>query len=762
MDLMDLTIKVTCTDEASDELDTLSASGATSITALGNIISNVFTKAMDVVIDSVGDAASRVDTLNNYPIVMEALGYSAEEAAASVETLTEGVDGLPTTLDSIVSVTQSLAPMCDSLEEASDLAVALNDAMLAGGGSTEVANAAMTQFTQMLAVGKVDMTAWNSVVSAAPGQMDQLAKSMLGAEANSTTLYNALSEGTLTMDDLVDAIIDLDQNGGDGFASFAEQAEAATGGIQTSVSIMKTAVVNNLSKVLDVFADEGVFSDFASTFKSAMSDIGDAAAEVAQDLVDVAPSFDEISDALTILAPALTAATAAFVTFKTGAAISDVIGAITEAGGVFNILKNSVLNLQVALSNLWVTMLANPITAIIAIIAAVVAALVTLYMTNEDFREFVNSAWEKIKEVVGGVVDAIVGFFTETLPQAIQDLQEWFTNLPENISNAIEDIKTKISEWVSNLAEKAAEVGTNFINTIVQFFNDLPGNIGYALGYAIGSVISWVGEMKDNAIEAGSNFIDNVIEFIQTLPDRFAAWLNVTISRISAWVTKTIAEAKQAGSNFISNVQTFIQQLPSKMSTWLTNTINKVTTFASNMKEKAKEAANNFKDKLIEIIETLPDRVYSIGEDIVKGIWNGITSLKDWFVNKVSSFVDGFVSGVQDALGIASPSKVFAEIGNYTIEGFAEGLEKAWANVEDFADKKTGEFITTFSAQPTLSTPLEATAATNAYDTSSTSEAESAKLDAIYEILAEIKAAIPNEVKLNSRVVARVMRGDYA
>ena len=68
--------------------------------------------------------------------------------------------------------------------------------------------------------------------------------------------------------------------------------------------------------------------------------------------------------------------------------------------------------------------------------------------------------------------------------------------------------------------------------------------------------------------------------------------------------------------------------------------------------------------------------MYDIGANLVKGVWNGITGLGSWLTNKVKSFFSGIVDGVKDTLGIHSPSRVFMEIGAFTSEGMALGIEE--------------------------------------------------------------------------------------
>lgn len=72
----------------------------------------------------------------------------------------------------------------------------------------------------------------------------------------------------------------------------------------------------------------------------------------------------------------------------------------------------------------------------------------------------------------------------------------------------------------------------------------------------------------------------------------------------------------------------------------------------------------------------------SIGKDIVRGIWNGISAMANWITDKVSGFFGGLVDGAKDVLGIHSPSKVFASIGGYMAEGLGEGWGDGYKDVK--------------------------------------------------------------------------------
>ena len=158
-------------------------------------------KAMGVISSSLGGAISRFDTLNKYPVVMKSLGYSAQDVAKSTKTLSDGIDGLPTTLDGITSIAQQLAPLTDSADKASKSAVALNDAFLASGASTADAERGLQQYTQMLSTGKVDMMSWRTLIETMPIALRKVANSFgFTGKSAENDLYKALQSGSITMD----------------------------------------------------------------------------------------------------------------------------------------------------------------------------------------------------------------------------------------------------------------------------------------------------------------------------------------------------------------------------------------------------------------------------------------------------------------------------------------------------------------------------------------------------------------------------------
>lgn len=204
--------------------------------------------AMNAVSSSMSAAVSRVDTLNQFPKLMDQMGLASEKTANKVKgNLVEAIDGLPTSLDEIVASTKNLAILTGDLDTASKTAVALNDAFLASGSSSADASRGLVQYQQMLAKGKVDQQAWNTLTETMGYGLDKAAKSMLGNEANQRDLYAALQDGRITFDDFNKELIKLDKAEG----GFADTARTASVGIATSFSNIRTAITAGLANSIN-------------------------------------------------------------------------------------------------------------------------------------------------------------------------------------------------------------------------------------------------------------------------------------------------------------------------------------------------------------------------------------------------------------------------------------------------------------------------------------------------------------------------------
>lgn len=118
---------------------------------------------------------------------------------------------------------------------------------------------------------------------------------------------------------------------------------------------------------------------------------------------------------------------------------------------------------------------ANPIGAVIAVVGALVAAIVVLWNTNEDFRNAVISAWEKIKETISGAVAAIKTFFTETIPNAAQTALDWFHSIPEQMKEVGRNLLMGLWDGITDKVEWLKGKVTGVVDIIKGWFTGKDG-----------------------------------------------------------------------------------------------------------------------------------------------------------------------------------------------------------------------------------------------------------------------------------------------
>ena len=503
--------------------------------AAGNLIAKGVSKVASMVTSTMGSAISRLDTLNNFPKVMTALGYSAEEADSSVKLISDSLDGLPTSLDAAVGDIQKLAATMGNLNtgmvNATSVGLSLNDMFLAGGKGTEAASAAMEQYNQMLAQGRVDMQSWRTMVNAAPGQMDQLSKSLLGANANQQDLYSAMQKGLVTFDDFNKAIVKLDKEGGDGFASFYDQAVAATGGVATQLE----NVSNTMNKIV------------AAALEGNLDDISKYTTQLAQRIGAVAPTLiSGFTGAFSALMQALPG-----IITQLMPAIMDGINNLLQ--GVFNALP---LFAQLLVDNIPVIMngLMQLLQALVDAAPVVIPQLITA-ITNGIILLAQTITQPQFLSLI---LQAAVVLFMElvkSLPQILTALISALPSIIENIVSFLTDSGhlAMIIDGAVQLFMGIVQAVPQILGALLEAFGTLVGNLWDWITQKFGEFASnfgnFIGDIFKNAINGVLSFIENIINgpidlingFLGIINDAFG-WLGVNIQPIGRISVPRLAE----------------------------------------------------------------------------------------------------------------------------------------------------------------------------------------------------------------------------
>lgn len=251
-----------------NHVDKVTGSIGNSFKSIRNIVAGLGIASLikSTILGNVDAAIKRVDTLSNYSRVMSNLGVGSVQANASIQKLSNKLIGLPTTLDDASGAVQRFTSVNSNISRSTDMFLALNNAILAGGASSEIQKSALEQLSQSYAKGKPDMFEWRSAMTAMPAQMKQVAEAM--GFVNASALGEALRNGTVSMDQFMNTLMQLNTQGINGYQSFEEQARNATGGIATSIANMRTAIVRCMSEVMNTIGQSNIAGFFTNIAKA--------------------------------------------------------------------------------------------------------------------------------------------------------------------------------------------------------------------------------------------------------------------------------------------------------------------------------------------------------------------------------------------------------------------------------------------------------------------------------------------------------------
>lgn len=459
-------------------------------------------KAFSVVKDSIGGAIDRFDTLNKYPVVMDALGYSARDVAKSSKLMQKGIDGLPTSLQDITSVAQQLAPLTGSATKASKSALALNNAFLASGASVADTSRGLQQYTQMLSTGKVDMMSYRTLMETMPIALRKVANAFgFTGKSAEQDLYNALQSGQISVDQLNDKFIELNK-GQNGFAQLAKKNSA---GIATSFANLKASVVKNLGNMLTAInngfskAGFGSIAQVLDNMKVGINGAFTAITPIVTQATTVILNslrsmFDFVNANKDWLAPltvgigsgllgfkALTSAiNGAKTTWKVAKDVFAVGNVLTSmatgskaAGAALTFMADQSKIAAGAQKALNLIAAANPYVLIATAIIAVGAALAWWLTQTESgkkawksFCDTAVNAWNSFYPLIKPAIDVIVGAWNNFV-QAVQIAWQAMQPAFESIKQAFFNLMQALQPLMPVIQQVASIIGTVLVGAIV-------------------------------------------------------------------------------------------------------------------------------------------------------------------------------------------------------------------------------------------------------------------------------------------------------
>ena len=345
----------------------------------------------------------------------------------------------------------------------------------------------------------------------------------------------------------------------------------------------------------------------------------------------------------------------------------NVVTMIQGLVAAIKVWKATTEGVTIAQKILNTVMAANPIGIVITVVAALVAALVTLFATNEDFRNKVIAVWEAVKEAASKVFGAIADFFTVTIPNAFNGFINFIKSNWQALLLLIVNPFAGAFKLLYDNCGAFREFVDNFVQNIKQFFQNLWNGIV--------SIFQGVGQWFIARFTEAYNGVTGVFA---TIGQWFGArWQDIknALATVASWFLTMFTNAYTNVKNVFSaigswfgarwtEIKTALSAVPSWFGTqfqnaWtnIKNAFANVTSFFSGLWGKIKGC---FVDVGV--------KIGSAVGDAFKSAINSCLSTIEGVVNKFIGMINGVIDVINEIPGVS-----LGKIGTLSLPRLAKG-----------------------------------------------------------------------------------------
>ena len=687
------------------------------VVAMGLV--KIASAAFDVLKSSVGDAVSRFDTMQKFPKVMQALGFRAGDSTKSIKKLSDGIEGLPTKLDDVVSQTQQLTSITGDLNKSTDTVLALNNAFLASGASTEDANRGMIQYNQMLAKGTVDMQSWRSLQETMPLGLQKTAEAMgFTGKTAQQDLYAALQDGKVTFDQFNDQLIKL----GTGTGQLATLAKQNSAGIATSFGNLRNAISKGMANTLtaiDKVVQALTGKSIAQNIDSLKGIINSAFGSINKSIEGSVGFFNSLKTNVTKVFGDIQKAIA-------GSSIGEALNILKSdfsdfiKSFNFNGLSGAFNSIGTTISTLFKSIDFSGLAASFG------AALIGLQQPLTQYGSTLANYWKTIFAKLGPIVSSTLGTVLTQIPALFQALVSAVAPILTQISSMISKLdfsgiqavlQAIIPAVVSGFQTMMAIVGPSIQQVITSFGNlwnaiqplltVLAGAlmpafqvIGSFLGGVFSGILTGVSAAFDvirvviQVLTPVVSALVSVFQFISPVLSTIAQWIGFVIGAFSglggagsslktiltdAW--SGIQNASSVAGNVIGAVVNGIKSFFSALSAaggGLSGTLQVVWNAIKTAISVAGGAIGGVISRISGFFSSLIGAGNSLGGGM-SAVWSAITGT----ISRAAGTISGIINNIKGFFtGLANID--LSGAGAAIMNGFLGGLKGAYENVKDF------------------------------------------------------------------------------
>lgn len=371
-ELSDLNKQADKLDDNLNKVDDASRKASGGFTVLKGTVANLLAaglqKLVQVTSQLIGGATQYQSSLEQYTTSFEVMTGSAEKAVEVTERLGEIAASTPFEMTTLADTTQLLMNYGFQADDAITKMTMLGDI---AQGSSEKMNRIAMAYGQMSSAGKVSLEDVKQMIEAGFNPLQEISQTTGESMAS---LYDRISKGTISVDEITASMERSTAEGGKYFGSMDKQSQTLSGRLATLKDTINSSLGVALSGILTKLADVILPKITAAMEKVDWEAVGNKLSEAFDKLIVVGTW---IIDNFDLIATLVIAAGSAFAAFKI----------VTTITTIINGFKTAMIALNVVMT-------ANPIGLIIAAIAALVAAFIYLWNNVDGFKQFWIDAWD--------------------------------------------------------------------------------------------------------------------------------------------------------------------------------------------------------------------------------------------------------------------------------------------------------------------------------------------------------------------------------
>lgn len=501
---------------------------------MANLASQAISKVVDGFKSLVGGAVDYQKSMEYYTTSFTVMTGSADKASETVKKLADIGAKTPFDMPQLADATSLLMNFGFNADDAVDSMMMLGDI---SQGSADKLDSISRAYGKMSSAQKVSLEDINMMIDAGFNPLQEISEH---TGESMQSLYDRISKGKMSVDEITESMKRSTSEGGKYFKSMDAQSQTLDGRLSTLSDTINSKLGEALQPILQKAADEWI-----PNITNAIDNMDiDSVVSVIDDIVSaVGDLFGFIMNNGDTIISLVAGIGTAMMVWNVASMINGVVGAVkafqvaNEGASVAQALLNGVMN-------------ANPIMLVATLLAGLIATIVTLWNTNEGFRNAVISVWNAFKDTVANVITSVGGF--------IDNLISWFQALPGRIGAFLSEVIGNVQNWASNMVSRASETGSNFVSRVVSFIRGLPSAVWNWLSSTLNNAWNFAGQLAKAGANAASGLVNNIIGRIRSLPGQLFNWGVDMVKGIANGIRNAIHHVTSAVSDVANKIKSFL------------------------------------------------------------------------------------------------------------------------------------------------------------------------------------------------------------